>query len=337
MKANNSDNESVTEVMQRVSHADLLSYYFGIHALPVLINSPLRRDEKPSFYIYSPDGVKVFYKDYATGDRGDIYTLLQRQNNVTFSQLIRKIASEKAFFHVEKVKPDAVLPHIKRGIKRSPADLKVKIREWRDYDTAYWESFGITLPWLRFAEVYPVSHKIVYKDGQRYVFRAAKYAYVFVERKDNKVSLKVYQPMSSTYKWSNSNNASVVGLWTKMPEIGDNLCVCSSLKDALCLWANADIPAIYVQSETTGMSSTAQEVLRKRFRHIYVCFDNDPPGLKDGIHFSKMTGFQNIILPPFKGGKDISDLYRAVGKDEFLRIIKPLFNGKQESQERHTL
>ena len=102
MKANKSECESVQEVMARVSHADLLSHYLGINSLPVLINSPLRNDAHPSFFIYSPDGTKVLYRDYATGDKGDIYSLLAHKDNLTFSQLIRRLANEKKFFMIIK-------------------------------------------------------------------------------------------------------------------------------------------------------------------------------------------------------------------------------------------
>ena len=157
------------------------------------------------------------------------------------------------------------------------------------------------------------------------MFPAAKYAYCFIERKEGNVTLKVYQPFSKLYKWSNKNDGSVVGLWTKIPEKGDKLVVCSSLKDALCLWSNIRIPCIYVQSETTGMSDTAQNILKSRYKHIYVCFDNDEPGLRDAENFASLTGFQNVVLPPFEGGKDISDFYKLKGKEAFIETIKPLF------------
>ena len=327
MKVNPSECESVAEVMKRVSHADLLSHYLGINSLPVLINSPLRSDDThPSFFIYSPDGSKVLYRDYATGDRGDIYSLLKQKKGVTFSALMREIAANKAFNknNAEFTNQESQGIHF----AKTTTDLRVKIRDWKEYDLEYWKSYGISLRWLKYAEVYPISHKIVYKENNRYIFPAAKYAYVFVERKENNVSLKVYQPKVNDRrrKWHTSNNGSVVGLWTKVPKSGDKLCVCSSLKDALCLWANVGIPAIYVQSETTGMSNTAQEVLKKRFNHIFVCFDNDAPGLKDGVELAQKTGFTNVVLPEFSEGKDISDLYKAVGKEEFIRIVKPLFD-----------
>ena len=326
MKANKSECESVAEIMKRVSHADLLSYYFGINSLPVLINSPLRADKHPSFFIYSPDGERVLYRDYATGDKGDIYSLLQNKENITFSQLMRKIASEKAF--QGKGETLTTTPSQGKKFTKTTSELKVKIRDWQQHDIDYWSSYGISLKWLKYAEVYPISHKIVYKNEHRYVFPAPKYAYVFVERKENNVSLKVYCPLvqNKKLKWHTSNDGSVVGLWTKVPQSGDKLVICSSLKDSLCLWSNTGIPAIYVQSETTGLSHTAQEVLKSRFKHIFICFDNDAPGLLDGEELSLKTGFKNVVLPFFDEGKDIADLFKAKGKEEFIKIVKPLFD-----------
>lgn len=323
MKARTSESESVKDVMNRVSQMSLLYNYLGIDTLPKLIQSPLRQDRHPSFFIYSPDGIKVLYKDYATGEHGDIYSLLQRQYGINFSQLIRKIANNKDLWRESNV----VVNNKSKGRGTSSyVDIRVKIRDWEKHDIEYWQSYGISLQWLKYVEVYPISHKIVYKDGNRYVFHAAKYAYVFVERKEGNISLKIYQPFSKEYKWTTNNDYSVVGLWTKIPMNGNKLVICSSLKDSLTLWANIGIPAIYVQSETTGMSKTAQEVLKSRYKHIFVCFDNDEPGLRDGKAFSEATGFTNVVLPSFAGGKDLSDMYKLKGKEEFIKIVKPLFD-----------
>lgn len=313
--------------MDRVSQGDILAHYFHITSLPVLINSPLRRDNHPSFSIYSPDGEKVKYIDYATGERGDVYNLMQKYFNLSFSEVIRMIAKEKDLKHPSVNSDFIATPSLgKKFNTRTSSDIRVKIRDWQQHDIDYWQSYGVSLSWLKYAEVYPISHKIVYKNDERYVFPAAKYAYCFVERKEEKVTLKVYQPFSKLYKWSNKNDGSVVGLWTKIPQKGDKLVICSSLKDALCLWSNVLIPCLYVQSETTGMSETAQNVLKSRYKHIYVCFDNDAPGIRDAENFSSQTGFKNVVLPAFEGGKDISDFYKTVGKEEFIKTLKPLFN-----------
>ena len=43
---------------------------------------------------------------------------------------------------------------------------------------------------------------------------------------------------------------------------------------------------------------------------------------------AEKTGFTNITLPQFKGGKDISDARKTMGEEQFKKFIKPLFTIK---------
>ena len=66
--------------------------------------------------------------------------------------------------------------------------------------------------------------------------------------------------------------------------------------------------------------------VKRRFNKIYICLDNDEAGLKDGVHLANKTGFINVVIPQFKGGKDISDLYKVLGnKEQFKQTILSLF------------
>lgn len=212
-------------------------------------------------------------------------------------------------------------------------DLQCRVREWRDYDIEYWSSYGIPIEWLKYADVYPISHKIVVKDDCNIVFAADKYAYAYVEFKEGRTTLKIYQPFNKNgYKWSNRHDRSVISLWTKVPAYGDKICICSSLKDALCLWANTGIPALAIQGEGYGISNTAVSELKRRFKEIYICLDNDSAGLKDALHLASNTGFINIVLPQFEGGKDISDLYKVLqNKEKFKETLLNLFNNEQKT------
>ena len=49
------------------------------------------------------------------------------------------------------------------------------------------------MKWLKYADVYPISHKIVIKDNKSYAFGADKYAYAYVEFKEGKVTLKKFE------------------------------------------------------------------------------------------------------------------------------------------------
>ena len=69
------------------------------------------------------------------------------------------------------------------------------------------------MKWLKYADVYPISHKIVIKDNKSYAFGADKYAYAYVEFKEGRTTLKIYQPFNKNgFKWSNRHDRSVISL-----------------------------------------------------------------------------------------------------------------------------
>lgn len=83
----------------------------------------------------------------------------------------------------------------------SEVTIEVRVRDWKPWDLEYWESYGINKEWLEFGDIYPISHIFINKPTGTIVIPAEKYAYVFVEFKDNKPTLKIYQPFSKLYKW----------------------------------------------------------------------------------------------------------------------------------------
>lgn len=319
---------SLGDVLSKTTELDILNYYFHVNELPVVIHSPLRHDVKPSFGLYTLNGSKVYYVDLSTKDRGGLFDLLMKYWGESYSSVLNRVWEDLPNIQTANVRVNQV--NSERTIcnfKQRDIDLQCKVREWRDYDLEYWKSYGISLEWLKYADIYPISHKIVVKNGNRYVFGADKYAYAYVERKEGKVTLKIYQPFNKNgYKWSNRHDRSVISLWTKVPEYGDRICICSSMKDALCLWANTGIPALSIQGEGYGMSDTAISELKRRYKHIYILLDNDEAGLKDGEKLSESTGFTNLVLPLFEGGKDISDLFKSLqDPDKFRSIVLSLF------------
>jgi hypothetical protein len=312
--------------LSNLTQADIAAYYLNIKSIPSLIHSPLRRDSKPSFALYCPKGTEVNYKDFSTGESGTIWTLLTKMWNCSVAEAAAKVYNDLGDkSYGTKI---GVGGYMTRHCKvNSQIDLQCKVRGWRDYDLEYWNSYGISLKWLKYADIYPISHKIIIKDSISYTFGADKYAYAYVEFKEGKVTLKIYQPFNKKgYKWSNKHDKSVISLWTKVPKKGNRICICSSLKDALCLWANTGIPSLAIQGEGYRMSDTAINELKKRFNRIYICLDNDEAGLKDAIQLASKTGFINVVLPQFKGGKDVSDLYKVLGnKEQFKQTILSLF------------
>lgn len=321
------------DILKRISEAEIASMYIPqLKEIPSVINSPLRKDEHPSFRVYSPDGSKVKFYDYATGESGGIIDLVMRIFNCSFTQALERIDLDTA-------NKRASLP-----IKAFEASGKIKIRseclafqirsqrrEWEEYDFEYWDSYGIPKNWLLHADIYPISYIfIISETGYIKTLKADKYAYTFIERKDGRVTEKVYQPFNKEgMKWRSGHDASVWDLWTKLPESGEMCIITSSRKDALCIWAQAGIPSVSLQSETTNIKPQVLEELKRRFKKIFVLYDNDfesdiNHGRIDGIKIANTFNIEQIEIPSAYKSKDVSDLYHNHGGETVKKVIYSL-------------
>jgi hypothetical protein len=280
------------------------------------------------------------FKDFGDADcRGSLLDLLCKKWNCSFNQVFDKIIElmQGQSGNDVDIKPKQIKT-LTRKESSELTKIQVAVRPWRDYDLEYWANFGIVGPdndyettkrWLKYVEVYPISHKIIYKKDaetgkeKKYIFPADKYAYVFVERKEGNLQLKIYQPYNTKgFKWCSKMDSSVISLWTKVPEHGDRIIICSSLKDALCISCQLHIPAIAPQGEGYNISETACNELRRRYNQVFICFDVDNAGMKDAVKLSQITGFKNIV-PNLGGQKDFSDYYKSLqDKTEFKQLEK---------------
>ena len=326
---------SKTEIFTKFSETQVLSKVFPeITSIPCRISSPFRVDNHPSFSIFMGDNDHIYYKDFGdSSEKGSLLDLLCKHWNCTFNQCLDKICN----LMIDEDNTDlTVKPKQIKTLTRKESNglskLEVKTRPWRDYDIEYWKNYGIEPQWLKYAEVYPISHKIITKKdpetnvSKKYIFSADKLAYCYVERKEEQLQLKIYQPYNKKgYKWCSKMDASVISLWTKVPEYGDRIVICSSLKDALCLSCQLHIPAIAPQGEGYNLSDTAVKELKRRYKKVFICFDIDEAGLKDGKLLAEKTGFSNIV-PDLGKSKDISDYYKSLENKENFKRLETLFH-----------
>lgn len=323
---------SKTEIFSKFCEAQVLSTVLpDITEIPCLICSPLRQDEHPSFCFYMSDNNHIRYVDYASRNNGSLMDFLCEYWHCTLNQALDKVCDLMIKNDKINIKPKQI-----KTLTRKEADcltkIEVKVRPWRDYDYEYWKSYGITKQWLKYAEIYPISYKIVTKKnsptdkGKKYIFPTDKYAYVYVERKEGRLSIKIYQPFNkSGFKWCSKMDASVISLWAKIPEYGDRCIICSSLKDALCVSCQLNIPTLSLQGEGYTISDTAISELKRRYKKVFICFDTDEAGIQDGKRLAERTGFTNVI-PDLGSQKDLSDYYKSLEDKQQFQKLKTLFN-----------
>lgn len=317
-------------IFSNVREFDILSHYLGISSVPCIINSPLRVDKNPSFGLWTKDENRIFYRDFATKEKGDIFSLFEQLWKTDYAGVVNQIYKDLPKIHSNKGKIKTLDGARNHKTYDKDTILECKTREWREYDLKYWEQYGISLKWLKFGDIYPISYVILTKSGNRYDIPAEKYAYAYVERKDDNISLKIYQPFSEKFKWSNKHDGSVWDLWTKLPKEGEELIITSSRKDALCIWENTGIPSLSLQAESYLPKHHVVQQLKERFKIIYVLYDND---FKSDINYGQILGKSmatefdliQLEIPNVFESKDTSDLCknfnRTVVKEVILRLI----------------
>lgn len=326
---------SKAEIFEKYSEVSVLTTVFPeIESIPCKISSPFRADNNPSFGIYMNNDGHIMFKDFGDSNcKGSLLDLLCRKWNCSFYQVFDRILEVMQGKKGEDltIKPKNVKVLTRKETSEA-VNVQISVRPWRKYDYEYWASYGIEKQWLHYAEIYPISHKIILKKDaetgktKKYIFTADKYAYVFVERKGGKLSLKIYQPFNTKgFKWCSKMDGSVIGLWTRIPEKGDRVVICSSLKDALVLSCQCHIPTLCLQGEGYGMSDTAVKELKNRYKNIFICFDTDAPGKADARKLSKATGFINIV-PDLGKCKDLSDYFKSLKNKEDFKQLENLFH-----------
>lgn len=310
------------DILSKVSEVDILHYYFGILTLPILINSPFRQDKNPSVSIFLNSNNNLIFKDFGTHKSYNLWSFLEEYWNCTYEDVLMHIEEDMCRFKTSNTK--IKITKYKRYV-HADTKVEVTIREWRDYDYEYWESFGISSKWLKFGRIYPISHIFINENR----FPAEKYAYVYIENKDNHVTMKIYQPFSERMKWLSKHDSSVWDLWDRLPEKGDKLIITSSRKDSLCIWENTGIPTVSLQGEGYIPKQHVMQQLKDRFNTIYVLYDNDfNSDINNGRIFGKTLADKfdliQIEIPEEYKSKDTSDLCLNWGRNTVKQVINQL-------------
>jgi hypothetical protein len=333
-------NSSTTleDILNVVSEFQILAYYLEINTIPCLINSPLRKDVKPSFGIYSNNGIKLHYRDFRTRESGGTMDLLSALWGIPFTSVVERLTADllKIANSTGAETTFTKKPQYRQNKKvySSQVDLQVKVRPWRAHDLAYWEEYGISIPWLKFGNVHAISHVIVKKRGREFIIPADRHAYVYVEHKDDNTTLKIYQPFNTTFKWSNKHDSSVWDLWEQLPKSGENLVIASSRKDALCVWENTGIPSCSLQAESYLPKQHVVQELKDRFKNVFVLYDND---FNSDINYGRLLaegmaiefGLIQIEIPEEYQSKDPSDLCKNFNREKVKKVISHLIKEKQ--------
>lgn len=320
-------NDRITkeDIFDCVPQEEIYAYYIGE---PVghgtILCSPLRNDSVPSFatFYHKNGNGTLMFKDFATGHSGDIVIFVALLYGIQYKEALWKIAYDCKLLNVEVTAERKAIAQAKKIINKEPVKLGIKKREWEQHDAQFWKSFGIKKATLQKYNVVAISH--VFFDGN--ASKLGKYAYAYIEYKDDHTSYKIYQPFNKRFKWFNNANYTVHQGYRQLPSKGETLIVTKSLKDVMSLRDVVRIPSIGLQSESVMMKQSVMDEYKSRFNKVVCLFDNDAPGVKLSEEFSTRYEVPYFFMPELTGVTDFSDLVKAQGKEKAKETFKRIFN-----------
>ena len=324
-------------ILNVISERDIFEFYLG--GVPSkTISSPFREDLTPSFSLfYSHNHEKILFKDFSTEEVGDCFILVMKLFN------FNKVAVDFNLDQFELNNTSIVSLPVKSKYKKSKLKVlkdklrvTVTVRNWKIKDKEYWkDKYNLSKEQLEYCNVYPISHYFL--NG--YCVKAKELSYAFAEYKDGKQTFKIYQPYADKDdKWKNNNDRSTWELWTQMPDTGETLIITSSRKDAMViksLFNSQEITSCSLQSEGVIPKESVVNELKRRFKNIFVLYDNDfdnekNPGRRAALRLCHQTGFKHIEIPSSYKKKDPSDFIEKYGAKSLKELIlKEIINIKK--------
>jgi hypothetical protein len=201
-------------------------------------------------------------------------------------------------------------------IKKEPARINIKRRNFNNQDIEFWNNFGITIDTLNYYNVSAIERAWLNQESVYYYNNDNPcYAYRFGYEE-----YKLYFPRKTTRRFLSST--SKIQGWNQLPETSDILVITKSLKDVMLLY-EYDIPAIAFASESQITDKDFIDELKQRFTHIILFYDNDECGI---LSMQKAKKYITCVwIPKYFKVKDLTDYYKHYGYDSTMELIDITF------------
>lgn len=291
-------------ILSRVTEYDIYAHYLGQFKVGMIYNSPFRKDKNPSFGIfYSKRTKQLLFKDHGTGDCGNVIKFVSLYTGITnYNDILLDIVDKL------KITSNTKLVSSKQYIASTETVIGVVRQDFTAEDINYWSQFNICINTLKKFNVNSIKYylcngivKGIYKKEN------PMYAYKVYN------NFKIYRPLADKYtKWRNNLGQYDIQGFKQLPKTDNLLIITKSLKDVMCLY-EMGISAISPASESTFIPDDVLDNLKKRFKHILICFDRDTAGIKYLRKISLKTGLKPLLVHKKWKAKDISDAIKLNG------------------------
>lgn len=310
-------------ILSRFSEEQLMEYYLHIPVKKGLFRSPLRKDRNPTCSFFRNSRGILMFKDFATNQCLDIFSIVQNKFNCNYYEALRIIANDFGIIQNKNLKKNL------GKINNSPikiedkeiSKIQVEIQDFSELELKWWAKYGITKDILQKYQVY--SCKYVFLNDNL-LAKSQQHCPIFgyYGKKYHGMELwKIYFPKRTSYRFIGNYPSKKLQGYDNLPKSGKICVITKSQKDVMALYAYG-IPACAPNSETIIPSEFIVNDLTSRFEHVFALWDNDITGVTFLNKIKKKyPQIKCLIIPRHLKAKDFSDLRAKYGYKKTKEFI----------------
>lgn len=315
-------------ILERVDEYALYCYYLGYApeiGRPII--SPIRPPEDPdtvgSFVIFYPTRIHInmefLWSDNATGQRGNVFNMISLMyGGISISKVYELIDHD---FNLGFINGNPICHRIQASTvpkKYIPCSIKIRSRHSTPGDLSYWKDrYGIESTILN---RYSTTSVELYwlNEFQRHPKVLARNELCFAYRVWSKY--QIYRPFApKDQKFRNDFTPRHIMGFCQLTYNRDTLIITKANKDVMMFAANYGIETIAARSENTPIPDEALRLFERKYKNIFVWFDNDGKQSADYYPYPAVT-------TPAGEPKDPSDYYEKYGPEKTMKLITQLTN-----------
>lgn len=309
------------DILSKTTEYDIYSYYIGKKIqIGVKFNSPLRKDNNPSFGLFiSKKTNRLLFKDLATGISGNCFKFVKLYLMLTsYKEALHRIYTDLIS---NNIKPSTKGLDVKYNYKSTRTNIQIKRKNISNTDKEYFDKYNISVSTLKKFNVYPIY--CFWVNGKLKPYKYSNISPMYAYSIYNK--FKIYRPFGKeNSKWfSNTNRYDIQGL-QQLVKKGHTLIITKSLKDVMVLH-ELGYNSIAPMNENTLIPENIMSDLKSRFERIILLYDNDLAGILGMLKMKNKYKLTCRFIPIYyKNIKDISDFIYTYGKYKTINLLNKI-------------
>ena len=310
-------------ILSRFSEEQLMEYYLSIPVKKGLFRSPLREDKRPTCSFFRNNKGTLMFKDFATGQCLDVFSIVQQTFRCNYFEALRIIANDFGIIQSKTLQknPGKINENPIKIEDKEISKIQVEIQDFTELELKWWAKYGITPEILKKFNVYSCKH--VFLNGNL-LAKSQQHCPIFgyYGKKYHGLELwKIYFPKRTNYRFIGNYPCKKLQGYDDLPKSGKICVITKSQKDVMALYAYG-IPACAPNSETIIPSEFIINDLTSRFEYVFALWDND----RTGVTFlnkikKKYPQIKCLIIPRNLEAKDFSDLRAKYGYKKTKEFI----------------